>query len=268
MTFPVEGWRASAAVVVRQEPSGQVVGDVHGTEDDAEAAWKTAMAALSLDHDGSAFPEVGQRDPVIGRLQDHFGLMRPVCFHSPYEAGAAFVIGHRMSIAQTRSVRAKLAAEHGDAVSVGDQQFHAFPRPQVLLELERFGPISGEKMDRLHGIAEAALSGRLDRERLRQTPYPDALADLLKLRGVGAFIAQGILIRGAGLPDEVSDDEVTAQAVQHAYALPAPPNRAAIQKLAEPWRPYRAWATVLLNMWLRREGGPSYQRPGRARARS
>ena len=167
MTFPVEGWRTSAAVVVRQEPSGQVVGEVHGTEDDAEAAWKTALAALSLDHDGSGFPEVGQRDRVIGRLQEHFELMRPVCFHSPYEAAAAFVIGHRMSIAQTRSVRAKLAAEHGDAVSVGDQQFHAFPRPQVLLELERFGQIFGEKMDRLHGIAEAALAGRLDRERLR-----------------------------------------------------------------------------------------------------
>jgi DNA-3-methyladenine glycosylase II len=268
MAFPVEEWRTSAAIVIRQEPSGLVVGEVHGPQDDAEAAWKTALAALSLDHDGSAFPEVGQRDPVIGRLQEHFGLMRPVCFHSPYEAGAAFVIGRRMSIVQTRSVRAKLSAEHGDAIVVGDQEFHAFPRPQVLLELDRFGPIFGEKMDRLHGIAEAALAGRLDRARLRDTPYTAAFADLLTLHGVGPFIAQGILIRGAGLPDELSDDEVTAQAVQYAYELPAPPNRAALEKLAEPWRPYRAWAMVLLHMWLRREGGPGFQRPGRQRSRS
>jgi DNA-3-methyladenine glycosylase II len=269
MAFPVEGWRTSAAVVVRQEPSGTVTGEVFGAEgSDQESAWGTAMAALSLDHDGSAFPEVGQRDPVIGRLQEHFGLMRPVCFHSPYEAGAALVIGHRMSIAQTRSVRARLSAEHGDAIVVGDQEFHAFPRPQVLLDLDRFGPIFGEKMDRLHGIAEAALAGRLDRARLRDTPYTDVSADLLTLRGVGPFIAQGILIRGAGLSDELSDDEVTAQAVQYAYELPAPPNRAALEKLAEPWRPYRAWAMVLLHMWLRREGGPSFQRPGRQRSRS
>lgn len=270
MAFPVEGWRTSAAVVVRQDSSGSIHGEVHGADArDAESAWRTALAAVSLDHDGTGFADVGQRDPVIGRLQDHFGLMRPVCFHSPYEAGAALVIGHRMSIAQTRSVRAKLSGEHGDVLSVGDQQFHAFPRPQVLLELDRFGPIFGEKMERVHGIAEAALAGRLDRARLRDTPYADALADMLSLRGVGPFIAQGILIRGAGLPDELSDDEVTAQAVQHAYDLPSPPNRAAIGKLAEPWRPYRAWAMVLLHMWLRREGGPSFQRPGRqGRARS
>jgi DNA-3-methyladenine glycosylase II len=264
MAFPVEGWRTSAAVVVRQDSAGLVSGEVFGADaQDADSAWHTALAAVSLDVDGAGFAEVGQRDPVIGDLQDHFGATRPVCFHSPYEAAAALVIGHRMSIAQTRSIRAKLATEHGDALTVEGQHFSAFPRPHVLLELQRFGPIFGEKMERLHGIAEAALAGRLDRERLRNMPVADALADLRSLRGVGAFIAQGILIRGAGLADEVSDDEVTAQAVQHAYSLPEPPDRAAIVQIAEPWRPYRAWAMVLLHMWLRREGGPSFQRPGR-----
>ena len=80
---------------------------------------------------------------------------------------------------------------------------------------------------------------------------------------VGAFIAQGVLIRGASLVDEVSDDEVTSQAIQSAYELPEVPDRATILRIAEPWRPYRGWATVLLHMWLRREGGPAFKRPGR-----
>jgi DNA-3-methyladenine glycosylase II len=272
MAFPVEGWRTSAAVVMRQEPSGDVTGEVHlaageATEPadprDAESAWRTALGAVSLDIDGTAWPDVGRRDPIIGGLLAHFGPLRPVCFHSPYEAAAALIIGHRLSIAQTRSIRTKLAAEHGDVVAVGDEQFSAFPRPQVLRELDGFGAVFGEKMDRLHGIAAAALAGRLDRERLRSMPAADALADLRSLRGVGAFIAQGVLIRGAAVADEVSDDEVTSQAVQYAYGLASPPDRATILKLAEPWRPYRAWAMVMLNMWLRREGGPSFQRPGR-----
>jgi DNA-3-methyladenine glycosylase II len=266
MAFPVEGWRTSAAVVVRQDAAGAVTGEVHHADgEDAEAAWRTALAALSLDADGAGFEAVGQRDPVIGGLQTHFGAFRPVCFHTPYEAAAALVIGHRLSIVQTRSIRARMAEEHGDALSVGDERFFAFPRPHVLLELDRFGAVVGEKMERLHGIAEAALSGRLDRERLRRLPYADALADLRTLRGVGAFIAQGILIRGASLVDEVSEDEVTAQAVQYAYSLPEVPDRAAIMRIAEAWRPYRAWATVLLHLWLRREDGPGYARPGRRR---
>jgi DNA-3-methyladenine glycosylase II len=267
MAFPVEGWRTSAAVVVRQEAAGALTGEVHhATGKDAEAAWRTALAALSADADGAGFQAVGQRDPVIGRLQEHFGTVRPVCFHTPYEAAAALVIGHRISIAQTRAVRASLSEEHGDAIVIGDERFVAFPRPEVLLGLDRFGAlVFGEKMERLHGIAEAAMAGRLDRERLRNMPYADALAELRTLRGVGPFIAQGILIRGASLVDEISDDEVTSQAVQYAYQLPQAPDRAAIVRIAESWRPYRAWAMVLLHMWLRREGGPAFKRPGRRR---
>jgi len=266
MAFPVEGWRTSAAVVVRQEPGGALTGEVHhATGEDAQAAWRTALAALSADADGAGFPAVGERDPVIGRLQEQFGMVRPVCFHTPYEAGSALVIGHRISIAQTRAVRAKLSEEHGDALSIGDERFFAFPRPEVLLGLDRFGVVFAEKMERLHGIAEAAQSGRLDRERLRAMPYADALAEMRSLRGVGPFIAQGILIRGASLVDEISDDEVTSQAVQYAYDLPEVPDRAAIARIGEAWRPYRAWAMVLLHMWLRREGGLQYRRPGRRR---
>jgi DNA-3-methyladenine glycosylase II len=264
MAFPVEGWRTSAAVVVRQEAAGALTGEVHHADgEDAEAAWRTALAALSADADGAGFQAVGQRDPVIGELQTHFGTVRPVCFHTPYEAACALVIGHRLSIVQTRAIRARLSEAHGDELAVGDERFFAFPRPQALLELDKFGVVFGEKMERVHGIAEAALSGRLDRERLRSVPYADALAELRTLRGVGPFIAQGILIRGASLVDEISDDEVTSQAVQHAYSLPEVPDRATILRLAEAWRPYRAWAMVLLHMGLRREGGPEFKRPGR-----
>src|SRR5207253_3756750 len=85
-------------------------------------------AALSLDVDGSGFPAIGERDPVIGNLQKRFNFARPVCFHSPYEAAAALIIGHRLSIAQTRSIRAKLSAEHGEFIEVEGERFAAFPR--------------------------------------------------------------------------------------------------------------------------------------------
>lgn len=260
MPFPVEGWGTSAAVVVDQTEDGTVRGEVHltdpGAQGASEAAWRQALAVLSLDYDGSGFPSVGQRDPVVGRLQAEHGMMRPVCFHSPYEAGASFVIGHRMSMAQSRALRSRLAREHGEAVQVADETFYAFPRPQVLLELSSYGPIGREKMERLHGIAEAALAGRLDRQRLRERPVDEALRELRSLRGVGEFIAQGILLRGAGLVDEVPGDEVTRQAVQQAYALEAPPSYAELVQRAAAWRPYRTWTGVLLHLWLRSSGRP------------
>ena len=41
---------------------------------------------LSLDVDGTGFPEVGRRDPVVGGLQARWPGLRPVGFYSPYEA--------------------------------------------------------------------------------------------------------------------------------------------------------------------------------------
>src|SRR4051812_5733134 len=66
MAFPVEGWRESAAVLVRQEPGGRVTADVYGAGDSAEAAWRHAQAVLSLDADGTGYPAIGARDPIIG----------------------------------------------------------------------------------------------------------------------------------------------------------------------------------------------------------
>lgn len=58
-------------------------------------------------------------------------------------------------------------------------------------------------------------------------------------------------MRGAGLVDAVTDDDITPRAIQLLYGLSDRPDRAAVLERAESWRPYRMWAVVLLNVWLR-----------------
>jgi DNA-3-methyladenine glycosylase II len=259
MAFPVEGWQGSAAVVARQADDGAVEGSVVTTGTAApDRAWDQALATLSLDVDGTGFPDVGARDPVIGGLQARYGWLRPVCFHSPYEAAVNFVVGQRISMRQARSMRARLAHELGEPLEVAGQVVHAFPRPERLVALEAFPGLPDEKLGRLRGIAQAAADGLLDRDRLRALPVPAALAELQLLRGVGPFASQGILHRGAGLVDAVTDDEVTREAVMLAYHLPGPPTQSDVRTIADAWRPFRMWATVLLHVGLRREhGGPT-----------
>lgn len=251
MAFPVEGWRASAAVAMRQS-GNTITGEVFGArEKEAERAWQQALAAISLDVDGGGFAEVGRRDPVIGRLQKEHHYLRPVLFHSPYEAACAFVIGHRITIQQTRRIRQRLAEEIGEAIPVDGETVHAFPDPKALLRLEAFPGVAPAKVERLYAVAQAALDGTLDRARLRSLPEEDALTRLQALPGIGNFFSQGILMRGAGLVDAVTDDDLTPRAIQLLYGLKERPDRAAVLKRAEAWRPYRMWAVVLLNVWLR-----------------
>jgi DNA-3-methyladenine glycosylase II len=266
MAFPVEGWRSSAAVVMRQRDY-TITGDVHGAgEADAERAWQQALATVSLDVDGKGFADVGRRDPVIGRLQAEYHNLRPVLFHSPYEAACAFVIGHRITILQTRRIRQRMAEEAGATIEVDGVAFKAFPDPHALLRLESFPGVAPVKIERLHHVARAALEGMLDRARLRSLPEAEALQQLRTLPGIGEFFAQGILMRGAGLVDAVTGDDLTPRAIQLLYRLSERPDPAAVLDRAESWRPYRMWAIVLLNVWVRSQP-PDVRGPRKVRSR-
>ncbi|GAA3286922.1 DNA-3-methyladenine glycosylase 2 family protein [Dactylosporangium vinaceum] len=242
MAFPVEGRHSAAGVILRQR-GDTVTGEVSGPPE----AFEQALAAVSLDEDGGGWAAVGERDPVIGELQRANAYLRPVLFHSPYEAACAFVIGHRMRITQQRALRARIAAAHGEAVEVGGQVLHAFPAPSVLRGLRELPGLDAEKMVRLHGIADAALAGRLDRARLRAMPAEEAIADVKRLRGVGDFFATGIVLRGAGRTDAVPAEGFTRSGIRRLYRLDADPTDAEMHRIAEPWRPYRMWCSVLVH---------------------
>jgi DNA-3-methyladenine glycosylase II len=267
MAFPLEGGRTSAAVDLRQEANGTVTGEVFGAQPltGAEAAQAEAQAlrSLSLDRDGSGWGAVGERDEVIGRLQREYDWLRPVCFYSAYEAATSFVIGQRISMRQGARVKAWLADSLGDSIGLPNDTFvNAFPRPEALLRAELVPGISAEKVRRLHGLARAAQDGKLGTAALAALPQDEALRRLSELPGVGAWTAQGILMRGCGVPDAIpSEDAISREAVRHFYGFGGPLTDAEWQRVSDGWRPYRMWASVLLHMAWRREapGSASYR---------
>ena len=149
----------------------------------------------------------------------------------------------------------QISEEFGEKIVIDGQIFHAFPNPQILLSLTKYKGLNEVKMQRLQGVAEAALEGTLDRNRLRSLSSEEALARLRTISGIGPFFAQGILHRGAGLVDEVTNDDLTQFAVQAAYKLTKLPNHKQVLEVANLWKPFRMWATVLLHIWVRREVG-------------
>ena len=262
MAFPVEGWGGSAAVALRENDDGRVTGTVSGTVTgaaDHDAAWRQALAVLSLDVDATGFAEVGRVDAVIGALQAEHAYLRPVLFHSPYEAACAFIVAHRLSIAQGRAIRRRMAQGYGEAMVVEGVTVHAFPGPEALLRIDAFPSLTQEKIERLHGVARAALHGDLDRDRLRGLPVAEAMADVRRLRGVGEFFASAIVLRGAGVVDAIPGDDITRAGVQRLYDRAGPPSTAEFAAIAEAWKPYRMWCSVLVHVAERRHREASGQ---------
>ncbi len=81
--------------------------------------------------------------------------------------------------------------------------------------------LPANKVPRLHGIAQAALEGKLDREPLLAADPDDAFTQLLELPGIGPFYAGLILLRAVGTTDVAPKGEPKLEkAVQERYGEP------------------------------------------------
>jgi DNA-3-methyladenine glycosylase II len=219
--FLVDDWSGPARVVLRQE-GDLVTGTVEA--DNKARAIEQAARIVSLDHDGTGYPAVSERDPIVKELQERSGYLRPVLFHSPYEAAAWSVISAR--------------ANHAQAVRLRDALGETFPAPQQLLRLKDGLPAN--KLSRLHGIARAALEGKLDREPLLAKDPNDAYTELQELPGIGPFYAGLILVRAVGTTDVAPKGEPRLEkAVEERYGKP-------IAEVGDGWRPFRTWVSVLI----------------------
>jgi DNA-3-methyladenine glycosylase II len=254
LAFVADGGEDVAGVCVRDE-GGVILGEVSG-DAGLEIVKRQVERVLSLNVDGSGFPEVGRRDPVVGALQARYPGLRPVCFYSPYEAAAWALIGRRIRIVQAARIKNRMAEEMGPTVEIHGVRHHAFPGPRRLETLEAFPGLTARKVEYLRRLGRETVEHKLDAAYLRSLPEQEAFARLEELPGIGPFSSGLVLLRGAGAPDRLPTSEPRlGRAVAMAYDLEAPPTQQDLRRLAGAWRPYRTWVGLLLRVMLEEETG-------------
>jgi DNA-3-methyladenine glycosylase II len=183
---------------------------------------------------------------VIGRLQATAPGLRPPLFHSPYEAAAWAVLSARRPARQMAEVRRRLSGSHGRTFDLAGEPAAAFPLPDALLGVSQVQGLNAQKVERLHAVAGAARSGQLDVERIHALGPRSAVEDLRSIPGIGPFFSALIVMRGSGFADVLPNEPMALELAAELYGLPGPPTAAAFEAMAEPWRPFRTWAVVLI----------------------
>jgi DNA-3-methyladenine glycosylase II len=249
LAFVTDDMRHHAGVHLTQDSAGEITATVD-TDADPEAALAQVRRVLSVDHPGGGWEEVGVRDPVIGGLQREHPGLRPVLFHSPYEAAAWSIISARRYRGQAAVIRDRMSADFGRTFTIAAAQVHAFPLPERLLEAEAITGVAPARVRWLHAVAAAALDGGLDARRLAAMEPESALEHLKRLPGIGPAYATLILLRATGVADTLTFNEPRLPGyVAHFYGTgPGPASPAQIERLAQAWRPYRTWAAVLIRV--------------------
>ena len=247
IAFGLDGSFEAVAAIVREDGDALAVEVAPARSSTAAVAQVARM--FSLDIDATTYPEVGRRDPLIGRVMRAFPGLRPVIFPSPYECAVWAVLSQRIAQTQAARVKAALTAAHGDPVKIGSEEVRALPAPESLLRIKTFAGVPAEKITRLHGVARAALDGVLDATYLKKLGYEKALLELQRIRGIGPFWSGGIYLRACGVTEPFPIDEPrTMRALAGAHGLSDAPTGADLRRIVERFKPFGMWISVLLRV--------------------
>jgi DNA-3-methyladenine glycosylase II len=185
-------------------------------------------------------------DPRMAALVDARPGLDPDAFFDNWAADlwtalVSQVIGQEISLAAARAIRGRLAALHGGRL----------PTPAELVvtdeETLRGVGLSGAKVVYLHDLAARLVDGRLDPERLRALDDEAIRSELVQVKGVGRFTADGVLLLAFRRPDVwPAADLSLRRVVGHVWGLDGRLTISETDAVGERFRPWRTLAAVYL----------------------
>ena len=187
-----------------------------------------------------ALAELGRRDPDLARAHREAGP--PPLRRRPkdFPALVRIICSQQVSVASSDAILGRL----DKAVSPLE------PKGLLALDdnaLKRIG-FSRQKTAYVRGLAADLIAGRIDLDGLARLDDEAAIAELVKIKGIGRWSAEIYLLFSLKRPDIWPvDDLAVVVAVQRLKRLPERPDRAAMIEIGEPWRPWRSVAARL--MW-------------------
>lgn len=107
--------------------------------------------------------------------------------------------------------------------------------------------VSRQKMGYLRDLSEKWQAGLINPRRFAGLSDEEIIAMLTQVKGIGRWTAEMFLIFSLGRMDVLPVDDLGIRnAIKKAYRLRKLPEAKRMQKMAEPWRPYRSLATLYL----------------------
>jgi AraC family transcriptional regulator of adaptative response / DNA-3-methyladenine glycosylase II len=163
----------------------------------------------------------------------------------PFELAVRAVLGQQVTVRGATTLAGRLVRAWGRPLDTGEASLtHLFPAPAALadVEVERIG-LPRARAATIRALAGAVASGRLVLD--GAAGLDAALARLGEVPGVGPWTAHYVAMRALGEPDAFPAGDL---GVRRALGNGRGPlTSAAAERVAEAWRPWRAYA--VFHLW-------------------
>ena len=206
--------------------------------DPVEERRRTALAAVQ---------HLRTVTPRFGELIDRIGPHRPIITRNPFTALLGSIIQQQVSMSAASAIYNRLKALCP----------RRRPTPAAILELDddtlRGIGLSRQKVAYVRNIGEAFATRALTTAGLRRMSDEEVLAATTRIKGVGRWTAEMLLIFCLERPDVWPVDDLGLKKALRDFLgrrEMLPP--AEMQEAGELWRPYRSYATWYL--WRSLEG--------------
>lgn len=196
-------------------------------------------AMFDLNADWAAVVQSLKSDPALAaRVEADPGLRVPGCWNG-FELATRAILGQQITVKGATSIAGRMVSAFGKPSSGASGLTHLFPSPEVLAEakLADIG-LTGARAETIRALARAVRAGKINFERVVEA---DAfLHRLCEIPGVGKWTAQYVAMRALGEPDAFPSTDL---GLLRALALESSRE---LERLAEAWRPWRAYAAMYL----------------------
>lgn len=200
------------------------------------------LRARKLPYDGDAARKhLRKADPVLRDIIKRAGPLALLVRGTPYQSLLRAILYQQLAGAAASAIERRFLAIYEGRV----------PEPHELLatspEALRAAGLSRQKAGYLHSLAEHSANGHLSHRALSRMSDDEAIAAATEVKGIGRWTAEMMLMFCLGRPDVLPVDDLgVRRAMMVAYHMRSLPDPKRMEKIAEPWRPYRSAGTWYL----------------------
>jgi AraC family transcriptional regulator, regulatory protein of adaptative response / DNA-3-methyladenine glycosylase II len=194
---------------------------------------------FDLNADWAAIVQSLRIDPFLAaKVEADPGLRVPGCWNG-FELATRAILGQQITVKGATALAGRLTSRFGKPFCGARGLTHLFPSPEVLADadLHSIGLI-GARAETIRALARALCSGKINFEGVVDSD--SFLNRLCEIRGVGRWTAQYVSMRALGEPDAFPSADLGLL-----RALNLGSSRE-MEKRAELWRPWRAYAAMYL----------------------
>lgn len=189
---------------------------------------------------GEGFEYLSNKEPLFKKiLEEKNYKIAPFSKKEGFEGLIGLIVEQQLSVASAKAIFGRIKK----LVS----PFNANNFLKVDPERFKEAGLSKQKIDYCSGIAIKIIDKELNLKQLEKKNDTEVISELIKIRGIGDWTAQCYLMACLKRLDAwPSSDLGLIVAIQRLKNLKDRPDYLTIEKMSEPWTPYRSIAALIL----------------------